>query len=54
VAARLEQANKEFKTQIAFSHEIYTSLTQELHNKAKMIGEITLKGRSSTTKVYSI
>ena len=54
VASRLEQANKEFNTDISFSHEIYTSLTKELHNKAKLSGEIKLKGRENSTKVYSI
>ena len=54
VAARLEQANKEYKTDISFSHEIYTALTKELHDKAELSGEIKLKGRGSSTKVYSI
>ena len=54
VAARLEQANKDFKTEISFSHEIYTALTKELHSKTSLSGEITLKGRTSPTKVYSI
>jgi len=54
VAARLEQANKDFKTKISFSHEIYTALTKELHSKTRLSGEITLKGRTSPTKVYSI
>ena len=54
VASRLEQANKEFDTKIAFSHEIYTALTKELHSKANLSGEIILKGRTTPTKVYSI
>ena len=54
VAARLEQANKDFKTEISFSHEIYTALTKELHSQTRLSGEITLKGRTSPTKVYSI
>ena len=54
VASRLEQANKEYKTDISFSHEIYTALTKELYDKAKLSGEIKLKGRGSSTKVYSI
>jgi adenylate cyclase len=54
VAARLEQANKDFKTEISFSHEIYTALTKDLHAQAKLSGEITLKGRAVKTKVYSI
>ena len=54
VVARLEQANRDFKTEISFSHEIYTALTQELHSKTNPSGEITLKGRTSPTKVYSI
>lgn len=32
VASRLEQANKEFGTDISFSHEIYTALTKELYD----------------------
>ena len=54
VASRLEQANKDFKSDIAFSHEIYNALNQKLHSKAFFLGEIKLKGRSSPLKVYSI
>ena len=54
VASRLEQANKEFSTEISFSHEIYTALEERLFEKSKLSGEITLKGRTSSTKVYSI
>ena len=54
VAARLEQANKDFNTDISFSNEIYTALTKELHSRSSLSGEIILKGRTSPTKVYSI
>ena len=54
VAARLEQANKDFNTEISFSHDIYTALTKELYNQSNLSGEITLKGRTAPTKVYSI
>ncbi|MBA65810.1 MAG: hypothetical protein CMG55_08420 [Candidatus Marinimicrobia bacterium] len=54
VASRLEQRNKEFSTNILFSHEIYTSLTKALYDKAKYQGDINLKGRDNKTKVYSI
>jgi adenylate cyclase len=54
VAARLEQANKEYGTDISFSSEIHTALTKELYEKAKLSGEIMLKGRGTSTKVYSI
>ena len=54
VASRIEQANKEFNTEISFSHEIYTALEEKLFGKSKLSGEITLKGRTKPTKVYSI
>ena len=54
VASRLEQANKEFESDIAFSHEIYNALNQKLYSKAIFLGEIKLKGREKPTKVYSI
>ena len=54
VASRLEQRNKEFSTNILFSHEIYTSLTKDLYNSAQYQGKINLKGRENKTKVYSI
>ena len=54
VASRLEQRNKEFSTEILFSHEIYTSLTKDLYNRAKYQGEISLKGRDNKTRAYSI
>ena len=54
VASRIEQANKEFNTEISFSHEIYTALEEKLFGESKLSGEITLKGRTKPTKVYSI
>ena len=54
VASRLEQANKEFGTDIAFSKEIYTALTKDLNSEAKSQGAISLKGREGETQVYSI
>jgi class 3 adenylate cyclase len=54
VSARLEQANKDFNTEISFSHEIYTALTKELYDQSSLSGEIILKGRNAPTKVYSI
>ena len=44
VASRMEQANKEFSTDICFSHEIYINLKKQLHDKSKLSGEIKLKG----------
>ncbi len=54
VASRLEKANKEFGTDICFSHEIYINLKKELHKNSSLSGEIKLKGRSAPSKVYSI
>ena len=54
VASRLEQRNKEFGTDILFSHKIYTSLTKELYDNAEYQGEINLKGRDTKTRAYSI
>ena len=54
VAARLEQANKEFETDICVSEEIYINLTKSLHEKAIFVGEVTLKGRNAPSKVYGI
>ena len=54
VASRLEQNNKDFSTDILFSHEIYSSLTKDLYDQAKYQGEINLKGRNAKTKTYSI
>ncbi len=54
VAARLEQANKEFDTNICFSEEIFINLTKSLHDKANFVGEIKLKGRNAPSKVYAI
>ena len=54
VASRLEQRNKEFSTDILLSHEIYTSLTKDLYDIAEYQGEISLKGRDTKTRVYSI
>ena len=34
--------------------EIYTALEEQLFQKSNLSGEITLKGRATQTKVYSI
>lgn len=54
VASRLEQKNKDFSSDILFSHEIYSSLTKDLYDQSKYQGEINLKGRNTKTKAYSI
>ena len=54
IASRLESVNKDFGTSIAISEQIYAALTKELVNKAKLEGEISLKGRSKVTNVYSL
>ena len=54
VAARLESKNKDFGTDILFSQEIHTSLTKDLNVKSEYQGQVTLKGRDTTTKAYSI
>lgn len=43
VASRLEQANKEFDSNISISEEIYINLTKTLHDTAKFSGEIQFK-----------
>ena len=50
----IDKANKDFESDIAFSHEIYNALNQKLHSKAIFLGEIKLKGREKATKVYSV
>ena len=54
VASRLENANKEFNTNICMSQEVYSALTDDLIDQAEFVGEITLKGRKMASKVYSI
>jgi len=54
VASRLEQANKEFDSNILISQEIYTTLTKDLYSLCEFKKEISLKGRETLTKVYSI
>ena len=54
VASSLEQVNKEFSTNIAFSEQVYFALSDDLHSKSVYLGEIKLKGRDTATKIYSI
>ena len=54
VAARLEQANKEFDSEILISQEIHTTLTKDLNSLCDFKQEINLKGRDTLTKVYSL
>ena len=53
VASRLEQANKGFGTDIAFSKEIYTALTKDLSYKAKSQGAISLKVEKGNSHTLS-
>jgi adenylate cyclase len=54
VASRLEQANKNFKTEICMSQEVHTALTKDLIVNSRFAGEITLKGRDTSSKVFTI
>lgn len=54
VASRLEQANKSFKTEICMSQEVHTALTKDLIKNSKFAGEIKLKGRDTSSKVFTI
>ena len=54
VAARLEQANKEFDTDILITQEIYTTLTKDLHTLCEFKKELNLKGRDTPTKLNSL
>ena len=42
VASRLEQANKQFGTNISISEEIFINLTKNLHDSSTMSGEISV------------
>ena len=54
VAANLGQANKEFGSEILITQGIYTTLTKDLHALCEFKEELSLKGRDTLTKVYSI
>ena len=54
VASRLEQANKSLKTEICMSQEVHTALTKELIENSRFAGEITLKGRDTSSRVFTI
>ena len=54
VASRLEQANKNFETEICMSQEVHTALTKDLIETSRFAGEITLKGRDTSSKVFTI
>tara|TARA_B100001175_G_scaffold80828_1_gene67660 strand:- start:9 stop:674 length:666 start_codon:yes stop_codon:yes gene_type:complete len=54
VASRLEQANKNFETEICMSQEVHTALTKDLIESSRFAGEITLKGRDTSSKVFTI
>ena len=45
---------KDFDTDILFSQKIYTSLTKDLYDQANYEGEVSLKGRDTMTRTYSI
>ena len=52
VAARLEQLNKEFGTQILISEEVRASLKDPFH--VLRIAEVRLKGKRNTINVYTV
>ncbi len=54
VAARLEQLNKDFDTSVLFSDEVISLLPEELREQASDRGEVALKGRAQSQRVYSI
>ena len=43
-----------FNATINMDNRDIHSITKDLHGKAKLSGEIQLKGRTSSTKVYTI
>ena len=49
-----EQANKNFETEICMSQEVHTALTKDLIESSRFAGEITLKGRDTSSKVFTI
>lgn len=54
IAARLEQANKQFDTDILFSRSVYVALPEELIAHVQEQGTTNLKGRAQEERVYSI
>ena len=54
VAARLEQLNKEHKTSLLISSEVYQALPPDLQACTIDRGEISLKGREQLQRVYSL
>ena len=42
VASRLEQVNKEFSTNIAFSEQVYFALSDDLHSKSVYLGSLSV------------
>ncbi len=53
VAARLEELNKDYGTDMLISSEVYAALPDKLRSKAKNQGEIQLRGREQSQCVYS-
>ena len=54
IAARLEQANKQFNTDILFSRSVYVALPEDLIAQVQEQGTTHLKGRAQEERVYSI
>ena len=54
VAARLENLNKEFDTDILISEEVYAHLPEELSTIAVDKGECKVKGRDQMVRVYAL
>lgn len=54
VAARLEELNKSFGSDILISHEVYAHLPEELISRIQDQGEHLIRGREHTVSVYSV
>ena len=54
VAARLETMNKELKSEVCISAEVYSSLPVELTENLRDEGYHHLKGREQTVRVYTL
>jgi len=52
IAARLEEINKHYQTYLLFSEEFYDQIQD--HYEAKYIDTLSLKGKTKSTKLYTI
>ena len=54
IASRVEQLNKQYKSQLIITEEVYENLSDPMLDKAVKMEEVSVKGRSKPLKILKV